>query len=431
MNSISAMMIGLDIFLYSARKALLLAATIALFVPMSSQGQDTTAASTQNWKVSFSGFLKSDYWYDSREIVGARDNLLLFYPAKPDYAGSGEDFNAHSSLNFSMITSRITARIAAPDAFGAKTSGVLEADFSGISNNDIDGFRMRHSYIEMQWKKAGLLLGQYWHPMFVPEVFPNVLALNTGAPFQPFIRSPQLSFTWREGGLNLLFSALTQLDYASEGPAGRSTKYLRDAGIPNLHMQASYRTKKLLFGGAVDFKSIVPQIDLIEPSESEQLTSISYMAYGKFVSNGLNIKAKVILGENLTEHLMLGGYYAVQDPISGMYEDYRPSRHLNTWLNLTQVVGRWEFSGFFGYAKKLSEMKSPEELTFGRNLNIDHVYRIAPLVAVSSGKLKFYCEAEYTLAAYESYTGDAGNVVTDIAETPGNLRIQLSAFLFF
>ncbi|MBE0642108.1 MAG: hypothetical protein IH599_08735, partial [Bacteroidales bacterium] len=224
---------------------------------------------------------------------------------------------------------------------------------------------------------------------------------------------------------------LTQLDYTSEGPSGRSTTYIRDAGIPNLHMQLKYSTKGLLIGGAVDFKSILPQIDLVEPSKSEKLSSFAYMAFGKYTSRDLSVKAKVILGENLTEHLMLGGYYATLNPVSGMHHDYRPSRHLNSWLTISQAYGRMEFSGFFGYTRKLSDRKTLSEVTFGRGLNIDHCYRLAPMFAISSGKLKFIAEAEYTLAAYESYSDSGDGIDIRISEQPGNLRIQVSAFLFF
>jgi len=330
-----------------------------------------------------------------------------------------------------MITSRITGKLKAPDAFGAKTTGVIEADFSGLSNSDINGFRLRHSYIELQWERSTLLLGQYWHPLFVPDVFPNVLALNTGAPFQPFIRSPQISFSYHIGGWRLMASALSQLDYTSEGPVGRSSAYIRDAGIPNMHVQGQFRYQKVLFGVAVDYKTILPQEDLIDPTQSEMLSTLAYMIYGSMEIRGLKLKSKVILGDNLTEHLMLGGYYAQRDPISGQYHSYRPTRHINTWLTLGKNFKNLEFSTFFGYSKKLHGRSAMEEVEFGRGLDIDHCIRIAPLFGLSSGNLRFYLEGEYTMAAYEDYSNTDGLFMTHVREKPGNLRIQASGLLVF
>jgi hypothetical protein len=110
--------------------------------------------------IRFKGFVKSDYWYDTRQVVASREELFLFYP-KEKRLVDGKDVNAEDYVNFSPVTSRLTGLISGPDAFGAKTSGVIEADFSGVTNADINGFRLRHAYGILRWEKSELLFGQY------------------------------------------------------------------------------------------------------------------------------------------------------------------------------------------------------------------------------------------------------------------------------
>ena len=93
------------------------------------------------------------------------------------------------------VQTRLVGKITGPDAFGAKTSGYIEAEFFGTSDADVNGFRLRHAYVKLNWTTTELLIGQFWHPMFITESFPEVVSFNTGAPFQPFNRSPQIRVT--------------------------------------------------------------------------------------------------------------------------------------------------------------------------------------------------------------------------------------------
>jgi hypothetical protein len=209
--------------------------------------------------IHFKGFIKSDYWYDSRQVLASREDIFLFYPLNKLPDAGGNDLNARPSFNYSAVTSRLTGIISGPDAFGAETSGVLEADFSGVSNADINGFRLRHAYGKLRWEKTELLLGQYWHPMFVTEVFPNVISLNTGAPFQPFIRNPQVSFKQYFGNFNLNFALIAQRDQSNLGPDGFSPLYMRSTLIPNSHLQLQHKTARHVWGIAGDYKVLQPR----------------------------------------------------------------------------------------------------------------------------------------------------------------------------
>ncbi len=264
-----------------------------------------------NWGIAFHGFVKTDFWKDYRKFAGAREDLFILYPLNKSLDKNGVDINNKSSFNFSAITSRITGKISGPDAFNAKTSGVIEADFSGVSNTDNNGFRLRLAIAKFKWKKTELLVGQFWHPTFVTECFPTVISLNTGVPFNPFIRSPQIRFKRSFNKLHVIGAILSQRDYTSTGPAGRSSDYIRNAIIPNIHLQVQYKSGNNLFGLAGDYKVIQPETvtdSLIQTNE--KIGTYAFMGYYKYTRAKLCLKFKTIYGQNLYEHLLLGGYAA-------------------------------------------------------------------------------------------------------------------------
>ena len=391
--------------------------------------QDTlSSAQSKPTGIRFSGFVKSSFWHDSRKIVGAREDLFLLFPAAPIADAQGQDINARGSFNFSAIASRITGNISGPDAFGARTSGVIEADFTGASNAGINEFRLRHAFVRLQWEKSQLLLGQYWHPMFGVQAFPDVISLNTGAPFQPFIRNPQIAFTRFMGSYSLQAALLAQRDNVSDGPQGPGSEYLRNAQLPNIHLQLIHHGKDLLWGVAGDYKRLQPRLVTDNTQvTTETLDSWSWMAFARYNRQLLTIRAKAILGQNLTEHLLLGGYaVSTKDPITTR-ETYTPTNHLFLWSNIT--YGKRIKPGLFaGYAHNFGTSDTNLGIYYGRGHNIAYLYRIAPSISFISNAVQLSVEAEYTSAAY-GVPDNRGRITS--GEETSVMRLLLGIFYFF
>ncbi len=389
---------------------------------------NSTQTEKKKFGITFKGFVKSDYWYDMRQVVASREELFLFYPKDVLPDQNGNDINASDYVNFSPVTSRLTGLITGPDAFGAKTSGIIEADFSGVTNADINGLRLRHAFGKLKWEHSEMLFGQYWHPMFVPDVFPYVISLNTGAPFQPFIRNPQLSYTRYLNNVNIQLALLSQRDNSNDGPLGYNGVYMRNALVPNIHLQIQYKNDNHVFGLAGDWKTLRPRLatdSLI--TTGEQISSLAAMIYWKYSKNKFTWRAKSIYGQNLTEHLMLGGY-AVQkyDTLSGK-ETYTPTNHLFVWGNV-QYGQKYIFSLFAGYAKNFGTSEINTGKYYSRGTDIDYLYRIAPSVSWVSNSVQISFEPEYTVAAYG--TPDHHGKVQNSKEI-ANLRLLLTFFYFF
>lgn len=389
--------------------------------------------------ITFSGFVKTDIFYDSRQTVNTREGHFLLYPKEPELDPDGRDLNAKASFNILSIQTRIGGRITGPDALGAKTSAYLEADFFGTSDTEVNGFRLRHAYLRLSWKRSDLMIGQFWHPMFITESFPDVVSHNTGAPFQPFNRSPQVRFVRAFGRTSVIATAMTQRDYVSNGPLGPSSVYLRNAVLPELNLKLQYAKAneaaktETIAGAGVDFLKLVPRLATASGfATDESVTSVAGMAYFKRKWQRWTFKAEGIYGGNLHHLTMQGGYAVREDPFMA-YEvwSYSPTDGLSLWSEVQTNGAPWQAGLFAGYYRNYgarSALSPDPAQVFARDHNIADIYRLSPRVLYNVGRMRFALESELTGAGYG--TPDAFGKVQS-ARHVTNLRLLFAAYYFF
>jgi hypothetical protein len=409
--------------------ALALAATA---LPAAAQAEKAPPA----FGISLSGFVKTDIFYDSRQTVSIREGHFLLYPKGLLADSAGADINARSGFNILSIQTRLAGRITGPDALGAKTSAYVEAEFFGTSDADINGFRLRHGYLKLNWAKSELLIGQSWHPMFIAESFPDVVSFDTGAPFQPFNRSPQVRFTRMFGKVSLVATALAQRDFVSNGPDGTSSVYLRNAALPefNLKLQAASkndsRKTETVAGVSADVMKLAPRIVTAAGYKTdESVTGLAAMAFFKQKWAKWTWKAEAVWGQNLHHLTMLGGY-AVRGVADEVRLDwnYTPIDTLSCWTEIQTNGAPWQTGLFAGYSKNLGSSHTISGANYARGFNIDELYRLSPRLVYNIGKMRFAGEAELTAASYG--TPDVFGKVQD-ARFVRNLRLLFAAYYFF
>lgn len=380
--------------------------------------------------ISFSGFVKTDIIYDSRQTTSIREGFFLLYPAPILNDKNLEDINAKSNFNILSIQSRLTSKLSAPDAFSAKTSGLLEGEFFGHTEGDINGFRLRHAYVKLDWTNVSLLVGQTWHPMFIAEMFPGVVSFNTGVPFQPFSRNPQIRLTYASDNIKLIAGAMSQRDFQSNGPSGFSSIYLRNTVVPNLHLQFQYLNDKTHLGAGVDYKSLTPRLVTTKNVKTDETVSgISLIGFAKFNLNPITIKAQGIYAENNADLLQLGGYAVKNtDAVTGK-ETYTALSNFSAWGEIS-TGKEIEYAVFFGYAKSLGASDNITGAYYGRGTDIDNVLRISPRIQFNSEKNRISAELEYTSADYGKPNNLNKGMVEDL-KTVSNLRLLVAFYLFF
>lgn len=396
------------------------------------------AQDSTGFSYSLSGFVKSDYWLDTRQVINAREGLFLFIPSDIKKDKNGNDINEGTTLNFSAITSRLILNLKSKEVFGAKSSGYIEADFSGASNAATNNFRLRHAYIKLDWKGGQLLMGQTWNPIFTTDCYPSILSLNTGAPFQPFIRNPQITYTKHIGKFDLIASAITQRDNANIIDAAGNRDYapMTNSGLPNLHLQFKFNNGKHFAGLGADYKWLRPKLSTDSNYKTNAtVSSYAFLAYYRFKGKSVDFKIKGIYGQNLNENLMLGGFAIHSiDSITRIFT-YTTTNHFFVWSNFNYAFNilkkEWNAGIFVGYLKNLGTTESiyDSKSLFAMGGNIDKMMRIAPSINIKSGPVMFSFEYELTAANYGNIDLNSGLVKK--THTVTNHRLLFTAFYFF
>lgn len=411
-------------------KRILLIALLFAILKGKSQSQETDPS----WGIKFSGYIKTDIFYDTRQSSasnGLREGHFYLYPDNILNDAAGNDLNANPSFHMLNIQTRFKADITGPDAFGAKTSGVIEAEFFGTSESDLNGFRLRHAYIKLDWTNTSLLTGQYWHPLFPAESFPGTLSFNTGAPFIPFSRNPQVRLTQKLGPLSFSVTAYSQRDFTSPGPDGNSNKYLRNSGMPGFNFQVRVPAGKSITGWAgIDYKKLRPELKTSMNFETNStIGSVAAFANIKIKTDPLNVSLMGVYGQNAADLMMIGGY-AVSEvtSVSNDYKNYTTINSANFWIDLATNGKKVSAGLFSGYSKNLGAGDEIAGTVYARGSNIDHLFRISPRITVTEGRFSFSSEVESTTAAYGTMETDGK--VTGIKNV-SNLRLLISTIYKF
>lgn len=419
--------------LYSRITILLPFIFISLFV-YSQDNKDKN-----DFTIKLTGYVKYDMFYDSRQTVDAREGHLLMWPKNIELDENGKDINARGSFNFLSIQSRLALRVTGPSVFNAKTSALIEGEFFGHTNADINGFRLRHAIMKFDWNKSELLMGQYWHPLFILGCFPGTVSFNTGIGFQPFARNPQIKYTYKFGLLHLSYTAFTERDFPSRGIDGSAnSSYVRNTGIPSMNLNLNYSNKSnspdnyITTGFAVNYKTMLPQMKTIANYITNQkVNAFSAIAYFNKRVKNFECKFAATYGENTTDFLMLGGF-AVLDTVNFETKEisYIPLRNVSAWVDFSTTGKVWQIGLFAGYNKNIGASKDFVGNISGFYNNINYLYRISPRVNYYVNKIQIGAELEYTAAAF----GDGRYTSKGIPLSPkevGNLRVILGIYYNF
>lgn len=399
-------------------------------------GQDAPEA--PQYGIKFSGFIKNDFFYDTRQIYEIRDGHFSFYPKPINEDDNGDDINANPSVNFLAIQSRLKGTVTGPDAFGAKASGILEADFfGGGSANLTNLFRIRHAIVKLNWEHSELLFGQYWHPMFVTGCFPGTVSFNTGVPFQPFSRNPQVRFTQSLGDLKVIVAAMTQRDFTGVG----GYIPLSNSGMPDFHGQLQFANNNIFAGAGAGYKIIKPSLTNAAGLVTDAtLGSFYSIAYLKINTEPVTLKFEGVYGQNMHDHLLTSAYAISEiDLVTGDFT-YTPMNQATFWTDIHTNGKDVQFGLFAGYMKNLGASdKILDAATIAHRFDndiLDNVMRVSPRVIFNSGKVRFAGEIEYTAAAYAKHLGDGEYDLDEYGkikstEVVSNIRFLMAAYYFF
>jgi hypothetical protein len=393
--------------------------------------------------IKFSGYIKSDFFTDSRQNFTVRENMLLLYPKPRVYDESGYDINDVRNTQFIPFQSRITARFTGTRILNARASGLMEGEFFGTSELTANTFRLRHANIVLDWETGmSVMMGQFWHPLFVTECYPATASMNTGIPFNPFSRNPQFEISYKTANIRYSATMLSQLDFKSTGPNGGSAEYLRNSGLPELVGKMIYVSdnKEFLIGTAAAIKQLRPRItDAGGNKVNETAGSYSAMGFSKFTRGMSTLKLAGILGQDLFHLTMLGGYAVSSDAtysgdnLFNQPLQYTPVNTFAAWGEF--IYGKlWELGIFAGYSRNLGasgniNIADHGYFFYSRGSDVNHLMRVSPRLSYYVKNMRIGAETEYTMASYARSLDVRGRPQGNDAAV--NFRLLLFAFYHF
>jgi hypothetical protein len=348
----------------------------------------------------FSGFVRNDFFYNSRQNLEGIDGTFQYFP-KPieNDPITGIDKNNVPQSEMLSIASRLILDVIGAPIFGAKSYAKIEADFAGFGTNNYV-LRIRQAFTKLNWDQTELLVGQTWHPLF-GTVVPTTPSLNAGSPFQPFNRSPQIRLKYDlSKEFSITAAGIYQMQYLSYGPLGASNTYLKNAILPDFFLGTEYKTANWTSGIGADVKTIKPSV--------EKITSLSAVAYTQYVHLKFQFKAKAFWGENMSDLQMPWGY-GVTDSINGN-TGYTNFKMMSSWINAVYGA-KWQVGALVGYSQNLGTNKKLLDVggkltaygtgfSASNQLMVDRLFRIAPHVSYNLSNIKLGAEFDVTTAEY-------------------------------
>ena len=360
------------------------------------------------------GFIRNYMVADSRAVNAGTEDLYFYMPKGRDML-NGADMNAEFNWRFVSLTTRLGLDVSGYKWGTMGVSGKVEADFYTLSGST-PILRLRQAFMKLNWDDSpvSLTIGQAWHPMAAD--MPHVNNLETGAPFNPFNRSPQLTAEVSLGsGFSLTASLLYLNHYLPTGPDGKSKDYYK-YGLPEFYLGLSYKSGAFLGRVGVDMVNMRPYRtikdwrvqDSVNPATIQVksfLTTFSPFLYAQYTKGLFQLKAKTILAQ-AGEHMNLLSGYGVHSFNQDGTIEYTPMQDWASFVSFSYGK-KFQVMAMLGYMKQLGTTKDLTDNNIWMNTSADvriqRAFRATPTVAWNLGK--FTVSLEYNLTAAEFGSG--------------------------
>ena len=378
-----------------------------------------------------SGFVKSSYYYDTRQVVAARNAEYLLWPANESLNEGGEDTNDVSNLSSYQIFSRLGLSIGElPQVMGGNVTGYIETDFFGPTGDETNTLRIRRAFAKMAWEDREVLFGVEWSPMFTLAAFPHTVASEAGTPFNPFARQPMIKLTLKPGNLRVIGAAAWQFDaFQSDGFQGTSgIDQQQQSALPGWHGHLQYVSENATLGVGGFAKSLRPV------RTGDRIFTGAVLGYFTVTGSSVIVRGKGVYGGDLHDHVKTGGivYDPAEDADGEFVADaFQALDSFSAWVELegTGGVAPGIMAGYLTNLGAADEV-SDGAVANGRGNNIETLWEVAPRLALNHGPLRFALEVQVTNATFaEDF--DANYAPSGNTTSVTNVRGDFSVFLFF
>jgi len=397
--------------------------------------------------------------YDSRQVIGSRYNEFIYAPAPQNLDPNGQDINDKDQFNMMGVRACCSLHVKGPEIWGAQTSAVIEGEFNGLADDTVRLFRLERAHANFDWEHTTLLIGHYYHPLVLDEMFPETISRGHGIVYDPFQYAPQIKLRHRVKNFDFVFALAKDFD----------RQEARWATVPDIFAQLNLNIWKQILGAGVNYHAVVPRLaSEMPPKEvreanstlvlekkyktTAQVGSLYPFVFALLKFDPFQLRLRATYAQNASVYDITGAY-AVQyrSPVTDE-RLYVNLRTVTFWADFIYKRNqRIEPAIFFGVAKNLgAKEKILRGYEYDDNFyslltvedsvtSIDHMLIFAPRVRIRFGNFTIGAEIEYTKAAFAPGTPPAEGWQDDynckgavVCSRPvSNFRFLLATFYDF
>ena len=362
------------------------------------------------------GFIRNYITSDTRAVSAGTEDLFFYMPKGRDMS-EGVDLNSGFNWRFVSLTTRLGLDVSGYKWGTMGISGKVEADFYCFSKESVIAtLRLRQAFMKLNWDNSpvSLTLGQTWHP--IAADMPHMTNLETGAPFNPFNRSPQATVDVKLSDKFTFTASVLYLNhYLPTGPAGKTKDYYK-YGLPEFVAGIAYKSDKFTGKLGVDMVNLRPcrtikdwrvQDAATAPTIEVKslLTTFSPYIFLQYTNGLFQLRAKSILAQS-GEHMNLLSGYGVHSFNQDGTISYTPMQDWASFVSF-QYGKKFQVMAMLGYMKQLGTTQDLCDnnvwMNTAADVHIQQAFRATPTVAWNLGK--FTVSLEYNLTAAEFGSG--------------------------
>jgi hypothetical protein len=407
------------------------------------------------FRYALSGYVKHEAFYDSVQVNAEVQDHLLYFPLKPFGDRCGRDINDKGHFNMLTIETRLRLELAGPRIFNANTYAAIEADMWSDCALQVGLVRERNAFMYFDWEKKNLLLGLYWHPLFIPECYPQTVSFNTGAPIEPFAREPQVRITKHFDNMAVIFAALARTSSTVDGPvipddlvvidSLDTSLYTRWGILPTLDLQVQATIGNNLFGLGVDVTRYVPRLVTdLNYKVTESFFSFIAMGFATLDWPTFAVRMKALYAQNGQGYGLISGYsVACMDPLTDE-RTYANLQCVGGWIDMN-YKGKVEPGLLIGFSQNIGATQTIipyatnpatgnaittvyNSVNTFNNQDLAYVLRFSPRVKWNNLPFVFGAEIELTTAGWGKIT-TSGNIID--TKNTNNLRALFATYYIF
>jgi len=377
--------------------------------------QDGFVYCADNIALQFKGYFCLEGMCDTRQFFSYNLDHYVVFPLPVKCDARCQDINDTAQLQMLAYKIYVTSMLHGPKIWGAQSYGEVKFNFVGTGIDPIIS-KLRLGYIKLSWEdKTKLLIGMYYNPISLDEIFPDTVTDGFGIGYDPFDYSPQVRLKHKVDKFE--FTLATVKIYWFKGA--------RWSAIPDFHIQANIHAGKQLLGVGAFYRSEVPRLETDKGYKTKQQLNCLYpfvftKLKFKMFKEPFLLKARLTYCENGAPFDIIGAYAVKWRNPQTDERVYVNMRALAFWSEfLYKGSKKVEPAFLVGYTKNLGApcriQKYYVEEQEGNNrvehkivslldvpglTNASYMLLVAPRLKVTFGPLRLGFEIEYTRAAF-------------------------------